>query len=311
MSEEKKSVLDGGARDTGDMEIDIDGLFEEALASVDQVAAKEKDKEEETEEAKEAKEAKEAESEEVEIDIPILDGDEEEDASEEVVEEAEETVSLEKFDAAQSKINKLEQEITRLQKSLDREESARRQEENERKSIYDQYLRLNADFDNFRKRTAREKDELRRYGAEGTLKALLEGFDNFDRALQTMKDADAAIRDGIEMVYRQFLNILTKHGVERFESKGQPFDYTQHEAISIIETNDVPPDTVFEEYQAGYRLHDRLLRPAMVVVSKAGPKPKEEPAPEAEAAEAPEQEASAETAPAETAEASPESGEES
>tara|TARA_B100000609_G_C17222583_1_gene441396 strand:+ start:10117 stop:10932 length:816 start_codon:yes stop_codon:yes gene_type:complete len=165
------------------------------------------------------------------------------------------------------------EEVTALKASLAEAEEAYKKKEKEFKEMYEQFVRLNADFDNFRKRNAREKSELRKYGAETLSRDMLQVFDNFERALGTLGDASDSVREGIEMVFRQFLDIMKNHGIERFEAKGQPFDYNRHEALSTVETDEVDPDTVYEVFQAGYTLHERLLRPARVVVAKAPAKP--------------------------------------
>ncbi len=168
------------------------------------------------------------------------------------------------------------EEIEELKKALEEEKAARETLEKEKQVLYDKFVRLNADFDNFRKRTQRDKEDLRKFAIENLLKDLLTPLDNFERALQSTEQGEISLdrfREGIEMVYRQFLDMLKRYGVERFESRHQPFDYKIHEAISTIPTDDLPPDTIYDEYQAGYMIHDRLLRAAKVVVTKATPNP--------------------------------------
>lgn len=154
------------------------------------------------------------------------------------------------------------------------------QKEKEYRELYDQFLRLSAEFDNYRKRAAREKAEVLRFGHEKPVKELLPVLDNFERALSTLDEEKAevsSIREGLQMLHRQFLDALERHGVKRLElSPGEPFDYTYHEAISLFETEDYPPNTIFQIYQPGYLIHERLLRPAVVVVAKApAPAPEE------------------------------------
>ncbi|GMV14091.1 MAG: nucleotide exchange factor GrpE [Polyangiaceae bacterium] len=145
----------------------------------------------------------------------------------------------------------------------------------------EQLLRTAADFDNFRKRTRKELTDAEIRGREDLLKDLLPVFDNLERA---MSHADAAtdvqaLADGLRMVSRQFLDTLGKLGIERVQSVGQPFDPAVHEAIQHLESADHPAGVVLTEVQAGYRQAERLLRPALVVVSKGAPKPSESPAP--------------------------------
>lgn len=174
------------------------------------------------------------------------------------------------------------EEVEALKEALESTQTALTQKEEQRQEIYDSFVRLNADFDNFRKRSHREKEEMRKYGHERVCRDLLEVFDNFERALGTLTDAEDSIRMGIEMVHRQFLDILKRYGVERFEALNQPFDYTRHEAISMLHSDEVSVETVHEVYQPGYTMYERLLRPAMVVVAK----PTESSASKAEASNA-------------------------
>jgi molecular chaperone GrpE len=136
--------------------------------------------------------------------------------------------------------------------------------------IRDQLLRTAADFDNFRKRSRREIQDAERRAREDFLRNLLPVFDNLHRASQhaeTTTDVKSLI-DGLGMVLRIFDDTLSKLGVERVPAVGQPFDPALHEAVQQLETPDHPPGTVAAEVQAGYRMGDRLVRPAMVVVAK-------------------------------------------
>lgn len=137
--------------------------------------------------------------------------------------------------------------------------------------VRDQLLRTAADFDNFRKRSRRELVDGERRSREDLLRELLPVFDNLERAsvhAETATDV-RSLADGVNMVLRQFLDTLSKLGVEHVQTQGVPFDPTQHEAIQHVETTEQPPGTVVHEVQAGYRAGDRLVRPAMVVVAKA------------------------------------------
>lgn len=165
-------------------------------------------------------------------------------------------------------------ELKALQEELDAERRMRLEEEEKSKGYYESFVRVSADLENLRKRNNREKAEMKKYGHESTLRDLLPVLDNFERAMDTtFGQVPDSLREGIDMIYRQFLNVFEKQGAERFDSRGVPFDYTLHEAISVEMTNEVPPDHVYKEFQAGYKLHDRLLRPAMVVVAKPLPEP--------------------------------------
>ena len=135
--------------------------------------------------------------------------------------------------------------------------------------LNDRIVRLPADFDNFRKRAQREKDEARQFANQGLLEKLLPVLDNFEMALTAVKDADPSVRDGVQMILDQLLGVLKESGVEPVDAMGQPFDPNLHEALSQEETTEVEEGTVVQQVQRGYKLNDRLVRPARVVVAKA------------------------------------------
>jgi len=143
--------------------------------------------------------------------------------------------------------------------------------------LSERLLRMQADFDNFRKRAQREKDEARQFANQSLIERQLPVLDNFEMALAAAKDADPAIRDGVQMIYDQLLGILRESGVETIDAVGEEFDPNLHEAISQQETAEVEPGMVVEQVQRGYRLNERLVRPARVVVAKA-PEAAEQPA---------------------------------
>jgi molecular chaperone GrpE len=129
-----------------------------------------------------------------------------------------------------------------------------------------QYLRLAADFENFRRRNAQEMLDRARYASEAAAVALLPVLDNLQRAIQHAPDGDPMV-DGVRMVARQFEDALRSVGVTVIDAEGQPFDPAVHEAIGGEESADVERDTVLTVVQPGYRLHDRVLRPALVRVA--------------------------------------------
>jgi molecular chaperone GrpE len=137
----------------------------------------------------------------------------------------------------------------------------------------DRFLRLQAEFDNFRRRGMKERQEAHQYGHQNLVKDLLSTVDNLDRAFEHAEQKSGedlqALLQGVELVSRELLGALAKHGVIRIEAQDQPFDPAIHEAMAQIESADVPPNTVLEVLQTGYMLRDRMLRPARVVVSKA------------------------------------------
>ncbi len=139
----------------------------------------------------------------------------------------------------------------------------------ERDALQDRLLRTAAEFDNYRKRIERERRELNEYVVADVLAELLPIVDNFERALRAPRGADSdALRAGLEMIHKQMLDLLRKRGVTPIDALGADFDPNVHQAV-FQETSDAHRDgEVMEELQRGYRLGDRLLRPAMVKVAK-------------------------------------------
>jgi molecular chaperone GrpE len=143
--------------------------------------------------------------------------------------------------------------------------------EEEAKKNYDRYLRLAAEFDNFKKRSAREMDEFRKFANESLIQDLLPIVDNLERAIQSIKDEKGVnhqILDGIHMTIEGILKVFEKFKVKPIEAIGERFDPSFHQAVMQEETDLQPENTVLNELQKGYMIHDRLLRPSMVVVSK-------------------------------------------
>ncbi len=137
----------------------------------------------------------------------------------------------------------------------------------ERDELRDRLARAQAEFDNARKRSIKEQQEYRDYAAADAIKSLLPAMDSLERALQVKADA-AELRNGVELIYKQLLAALAKLSVHPIVSKGQAFDPRYHEAIEMVDTTDAPDHQVLEELQRGYKLKDRLLRPAMVKVAR-------------------------------------------
>ncbi len=132
----------------------------------------------------------------------------------------------------------------------------------------DRVARLQAEFDNFRKRNAREQQEYRDYALVDALKQLLPILDSLDRALKTEGATAEDFRSGVELIDRQFHAALEKLGVEPIEAVGREFDPNLHQAIQMVDTDEVADNHVFEELQRGYKIRERLLRPAMVRVAQ-------------------------------------------
>jgi len=139
----------------------------------------------------------------------------------------------------------------------------------ERDALLDRLARLQAEFENYRKRNAREQAEFRDYAVADAVKNFLPVLDNFDLALraQNTEAADQALRSGIELIRKQMTDALSRLGVQAVPAQGQTFDPRVHEAIEMVESSDHGDHEVIEELQRGYKLNNRLLRPAMVRVA--------------------------------------------
>ncbi len=171
----------------------------------------------------------------------------------------------ESTDAGAPDVEALQERLAALEAEL--EESKKQVEEAD-----DRYLRLRAEFENFRRRTRQEAEELRARAAEGLAVQLLPVVDNLERAVAAGMGAQQdpkAFADGVEMVLKQFLQELAKVGVSPVEAVGKPFDPNLHEAVMYEESDQGPDGTVIEEFQKGYVLNDKVLRPSMVKVAKA------------------------------------------
>ena len=139
----------------------------------------------------------------------------------------------------------------------------------EKAELLDRLARLQAEFDNARKRSSREQQEFREYAVASAITPLLPILDSLDRALH-FEDASAAdLHAGVELISKQLLDALGKLGLQVVHAQGEAFDPHQHQAIEMVETDEVPDGHVFDELQPGYKLKDRLLRPAMVRVAKS------------------------------------------
>jgi molecular chaperone GrpE len=140
----------------------------------------------------------------------------------------------------------------------------------EARQNYDRWLRERADLENQKKRAAKERQDALRYGTEGLARDLLTIIDDLERALAAAGGGGGngkPLVEGVELVRKGLLEVLQRHGVERVAAAGERFDPQWHEAVAYVES-EAEPQRVIEEHRAGYRLNDRLLRPAMVTVSK-------------------------------------------
>jgi molecular chaperone GrpE len=137
----------------------------------------------------------------------------------------------------------------------------------ERDTLLDRLARMQAEFDNARKRAAKEQQDYRDYALADTVKAIIPVLDSFERALRTSPEK-SEFHAGVELIQKQLQDALAKLGVRAISAKGEPFDPRYHEAVEMVETTDAEDHQVLEELQRGYTLKDRLLRPAMVRVAK-------------------------------------------
>ena len=168
----------------------------------------------------------------------------------------------------------LQEETTDQEAPLTKEEELEKELEKANETIEDQkdkYLRLSAEFDNYRKRTVKEKAELILNGGEKSLSSILPVVDDLERALQTMEKATdvAAVKEGIELIYNKFISVLGQNGVKVIETKDKPLDTDYHEAIAVVPApSEEQKGKILDCVQTGYTLNDKVLRHAKVVVGE-------------------------------------------
>lgn len=145
------------------------------------------------------------------------------------------------------------------------------EKEEEVKTLYDKLLRTQAEFENYKKRIEKEKSDLRKYAGEGILREIIHTVDNLEMAITHASESNQSksISEGIEIILKQLLKSLERFGVKSFISIGEMFDPNRHEAVVQMESEEHEPNTIIAESQKGYFLHDRLLRPALVTVTRA------------------------------------------
>lgn len=156
----------------------------------------------------------------------------------------------------ENKIGELKSELTKKEEEL--------------RKLHDKYLRICAEFENYKKRNMKEQMEFAKYANEKLLKELLPVIDNLERAISHSKETKdfQGLIEGVELTYKQFLDSLSHFGVKVMNSLSEPFDPSKHQAIGQIESDKYDENIVAEELQKGYLLEDRILRPALVNVSK-------------------------------------------
>jgi molecular chaperone GrpE len=144
--------------------------------------------------------------------------------------------------------------------------------EQEAQENYDRLLRVSADFDNYKKRASRDMEEFRKFSNQSLIKEMLSVVDNLELAINSTnghQTIDKGLLDGLAMTHTEILKVFEKFSVKPIIAKGQPFDPTFHEAVMQEATDEYPANTVINELQKGYLIHDRLLRPSMVVVASS------------------------------------------
>ncbi len=184
-----------------------------------------------------------------------------------------EEINTEKKELREKEVKKEKEDLIDPIREL---EAKLKSAEEEAKQTYDRFLRVSAEFENYKKRSTREMDEFRKFANQTLIKDLLPVVDNLELAIKSSnknKNADSQVLNGVDLTLQEILKIFERYHVKPIESLGKPFDPTFHEAVMREETDDHPENTVINELQKGYLIHDRLLRPSMVVV--AAPKKQE------------------------------------
>ena len=177
---------------------------------------------------------------------------------EKTAEENAETENVEKIENSENVEEEKKEEVNPLQEKYD--------------TLNNQYIRLAADFDNYRKRQEQEKEALLKYGAESTLKKMIEVLDNFERglkAIETVEDCEK-VKECYNLAYKNFKDVLTKAGLEVIKAEGETFDPNFHEAVMQTPSTEHPEHTIIAELQKGYKLGDKVLRPTLVNVATEG-----------------------------------------
>jgi molecular chaperone GrpE len=165
--------------------------------------------------------------------------------------------------------SKKDKEIAATDPMKELEEKVKETEEAAKQS-YDRYLRVSAEFENYRKRSAREMDDFRKFANQSLVKELLPIVDNLELAIKSAKEnkkVDHSLLDGVDLTLKEILKIFEKYNVIPIKALGKTFDPRYHEAVMREETDKYPENAITNEMQKGYLIHDRLLRPSMVVVA--------------------------------------------
>lgn len=210
-----------------------------------------------------------SESNETRIDEPeVFEVSEENDASEQVNDDTE-TIEPDTIETDMAEVKEEQQQRENDENKQNSSEDLLDKTQKEKKELQDRLLRLSAEFENFKKRNRREMSEFKKFASEVLIKDLLPVVDNLDRALETTSTDDAckAINEGVSMTRDEMLRVFSKYGVQPVEALEKDFDPAFHQAVGQEENAECPKNKVLKEYQKGYTIHGRLLRPSMVIVS--------------------------------------------
>ena len=179
------------------------------------------------------------------------------------IEDENEETSEARIEKSAEETQEADQDISRMQQELEEARS-------ENAAAADMMLRLAAEMDNYKKRVVKERESLIKYGSQGIVQELLPILDNFERAIESagkLRDFDSFL-EGVVMIFKQMCDTLERKGVSRIDAVGETFDPNIHEAVVQVASQEYPENIIVEELQKGYMLHDRVIRPSMVAVSK-------------------------------------------
>ena len=196
--------------------------------------------------------------------------DDADDISIEIIEDEEAAAEKAKARAAKQKAAEVKDNYQTLEVAFEAQKAEVEELKNENAALKDQLLRKQAEFENYRRRTEKERGDIFKRGQKEVLIEMLSVLDNFERAMTSVAQGTAdedALKQGFELIYKQFTDILAKLGVEAVETVGKTFDPHLHEAVTLEQTSEQEANTIIAEFQKGYKMGDHLLRPAQVKVA--------------------------------------------
>lgn len=187
--------------------------------------------------------------------------------------EAEKIVDQEQGEGEDEDVQRADQSACNSDESNKEEELKKALEEKEKEAAHykELWLRALADYDNLKKRTQKEIENIQLYAGEQLIKDIIPVLDNFERAIDSVEDVEdkeSAFYNGIKMIYNQLKGVMKKYGVEEIEAQGKPFDPKLHEAIMTVESEEYEDETVVEVLRKGYTYHSKVIRPSLVKVAK-------------------------------------------